>query len=259
MKNIFTAVLVMAVFSTVSAEARQTQQQKQQQVQSTQAIGALRVGSYEGKHNRKDKVHLFLKSVPGRSGSYFALLVKPANKMSLYLVDPLNTQSYAMIPLTVTDDGHIGIQNDDPSLTLTVAVDDKGKPIYRVLSANSGNNVGFTGTLDFNGKRSSDEWLDIVPGTYSQGRVKDAAQVSNFDATERETTVVMALKDLSGTFRLTERAPGMYLINQNSVFASGIQTQRLPKAIVIFYERRGGVEMILVDPANDSNLRVFER
>jgi hypothetical protein len=187
--------------------------------------GFLKEGGFLGKQNGEEKVNLLLKSAPGREGSFFAVLMKDAKKISLYLVDEINSNSYAMTPLEVTRDGEIGIVNDDPSLVISSAKGSNGQDVFKIMSANSSNNSGFTGFFEFEGKSS---------------------------------------KEINGTFTLREKFPAMYLINQNSVLATGTQKNQIPSAIGIFLEKRGlfgskSVDMLLVNPKNDTDMKVFSK
>ena len=108
------------------------------------AAGFLNEGGYLGSHNGTEKVNLLLKPAPGREGSFFAVLMKDEKKISLYLVDEINSNSYSMTPLEVTKDGEIGVINDGPSLVISIAKNKKNENIFKIMSANSSNNNGFT-------------------------------------------------------------------------------------------------------------------
>lgn len=232
-------------------------------VLSTSAFaGFLKEGGYLGAHNGEDKVNLLLKAAPGREGSFFAVLMKDAKKISLYLVDEINANSYAMTPLEVTKDGEIGVVNDDPSLVVSSAKNNKGVEVFKIMSANSSNNNGFTGYFEFAGKTSKVSWLEIEGGEYKTEETSNALQISQVDSKEREATAVFLTKDLNGTFTLREKFPQMYLINQNSVLATGTKKNQIPSAIAVFLEKKGSFgsktsEMILINPKNDTDLKSF--
>lgn len=224
--------------------------------------GFLKEGGFLGKHNGADKVNLLLKPAPGREGSFFAVLMKDSKKISLYLVDEINSSSYAMTPLEVTSDGEIGIVNDDPSLVISSAKGSKGQDVFKIMSANSSNNSGFTGFFEFGGKSSQVKWLSINDGQFKTEDVSNALQISQIDQAEKEATAVFLTKAINGTFTLREKFPAMYLINQNSVLATGAQKNQIPSAIGIFLEKKGffggkSVDMLLINPKNDTELKVF--
>lgn len=229
---------------------------------SSAFAGFLKEGGYLGAHNGDDKVNLLLKSAPGREGSFFAVLMKDAKKISLYLVDEINANSYAMTPLEVTKDGEIGVVNDDPSLVISSAKNNKGVDVFKIMSANSSNNNGFTGFFEFAGKASKVTWLNIEGGEYKSEESGNALQISQVDPKEREATAVFLTKEINGTFTLREKFPSMYLINQNSVLATGTKKNQIPSAIGVFLEKKGGfgsktTEMILINPKNDTDLKTF--
>lgn len=226
------------------------------------SAGFLKSGSYLGAHNGEDKVNLLLKSAPGREGSYFAVLMKDAKMISLYLVDEINSSSYAMTPLEVTSDGEIGVVNDDPSLVISVAKNNKGLDVFKIMSANSTNNNGFSGYFEFEGKPSKVAWLDIDDGEYKTAEAANALQISQIDTKEKEATAVFLTKEINGTFTLREKFPSMFLINQNSVLATGTKKNQIPSAIGVFLKRAAGwngnsTEMILINPKNDTDLKIF--
>ena len=203
---------------------------------SSAFAGFLKEGGYLGNHNGDDKVNLLVRPAPGRDGSFFAVLMKDDKKISLYLVDEINTNSYSMTPLEVTQDGEIGVVNDDPSLVISTAKNKKGQDVFKIMSANSGNNVGFSGFFEFEGSASKISWLAVDDGQYKSDEMKNALQISQIDPKEREATAVFLTSSINGTFTLREKFPAMYLINQNSVLATGTQKNQLPSAIGIFLE-----------------------
>jgi hypothetical protein len=228
------------------------------------SAGFLKAGSYLGSHNGDEKVNLLLKPAPGREGSYFAVLMKTEQKISLYMVDEINSNSYSMTPLEVTKDGEIGVVNDDPSLVIASAKNNKGQDVFKIMSANSTNNVGFTGFFEFAGKSSKFSWLEIDGGEYKTSEASNALQISLVDPKEREATAVFLTKEISGTFTLREKFPSMYLINQNSVLATGTKKNQIPSAIGVFLEKTGGfggksTQLILINPKNDTGLTTFVR
>jgi hypothetical protein len=232
-------------------------------ISSNTYAGFLKVGGYLGSQNGEEKVNLLLKSAPGREGSFFAVLMKDAKKISLYLVDEINANSYAMTPLEVTKDGEIGIVNDDPSLVISSAKGTNGQDVFKIMSANSSNNAGFTGFFEFEGKQSKVNWLAIDDGQYKTDDAANALQISQIDQKEREATAVFLTKEISGTFSLREKFPSMYLINQNSVLATGTKKNQIPSAIGIFLEKKGvfskSVEMDLINPKNDTDIKTFTK
>lgn len=224
--------------------------------------GFLHEGSYEGLQNGKDEALLLLKAAPGRQGSLLGLLIKDEKRVSLYLIDEINQNSYAMTPLEVTQDGELGMVNDDPSLVITSSKDKNGKDLFKIMSANSSNQAGFGGYLEFNGKSSSTTWLDFAEGTYSNNDNKNALTISAIDTYEREATAVFLTRQLSGTFTVREKFPSMYLLNKNSVLATGVNKDQTPSAILIFIKtknffRTEKIKAILVNPKNDTDISIF--
>lgn len=238
---------------------------------STQIFASfLSEGGYSGKQNDSEKVDLLLKKANGREGSFFAVLLKRDNsKVSLYMVDKLNDQSYTMTPLEVTADGEIGIVNDDPSLVISSTLKENNKAAFRISSANSANNQGFNGFLEFSGKASKTSWLNANVGEYDTENVEKALQISQFDPNEREAAAVFLTKDISGNFTIREKFPSMHLLNQNRVLSTGTQKNQNPNSIGIFIERKIPVlfglgenseeSLLLVNPKNDADIKIFKK
>jgi hypothetical protein len=226
--------------------------------------GFLSTGGYVGSHNGDDKVNLLLKPATGREGSFFAVLMKDEKKISLYMVDVINSNSYAMTPLEITSDGEIGVVNDDPSLVISSAKNNKGQNVFKIMSANSGNNSGFNGYFEFDGKASKVSWLTLTDGQYKSEDASNALQISQIDQKEREATSVFLTSAINGTFSLREKFPSMYLINQNAILATGTKKNEIPSAIGIFLEKKGmfgckPVELVLINPKNDTDLTTFTK
>lgn len=240
---------------------------------STNAFaGFLKTGGYLGSKDGRDEANLLLKSAPGREGSFFAVLSSTSTNsksvkslsISLYLVDEINSTSYSMTPLEVTKDGEIGVVNDDPSLVISSARNNQGKDVFKIMSANSSNKAGFTGFFEFGGAASKISWLSIDDGQYQTAKDANAVQISQIDKKEREATAVFLTSELSGTFTLREKFPSMYLINQNSVLATGVKKNQIPSAIGIFLQKstwsgKSATELLLIDPENDSAIKTFTK
>ncbi|MDD4972744.1 MAG: hypothetical protein PHY93_00255 [Bacteriovorax sp.] len=169
-----------------------------------------------------------------------------------------------LIPLEVTKDGEIGVVNDDPSLVISSAKNNKGQNVFKIMSANSSNNVGFTGFFEFEGKASKVTWLAIDDGQYKTPEASNALQISEIDPKEREAIAVFLTKEINGTFTLREKFPGMYLINQNSVLATGTEKKNIPSAIGVFLQKTGifggkSTIMLLINPKNDTDIITFSK
>ena len=234
----------------------------QQKKRSSYGPAVLTAGSYEGTQNGTVPVSLFLKPVPGREGSFFALLMKnkKGDKVSLYIVDTLKTASYAMTPMEITEDGEIGIVNDDPSLVLNVS-NEQGYITFKIINSGSSNNNGFKGYMTFNGRKCESEWVGLYEGDYSLGSDSDALSISSFDTTEGEAVATILTKSNSGSYTIREKLPFMFLINRNITSSIGTKTNKIPKSIGVFVSwcHHGcRLKLIMVDPHNDTNLTQYQ-
>lgn len=233
----------------------------------------LREGAYVGDGANKENLTLYLRSIKGREGSFFGLLVREkknifssdkVNRIGLYRVDPNGSSSYIFNPLTVTEDGLIGIMNDDPSLVLNIAEKD-GKEIFKIYDANSSNNTGFQGFMDFDGKRSQNKWLGVVEGTFTQKNNPNALFISGFDNNEGVAQATFATNEVNGGFQLSREYPGMYVIRANSVLATGTVVNKFPKSIIVFLQKCSSekscddAKVVVVDPEHDQRILIFDK
>ena len=225
-------------------------------------IESLSPGSYEGKSAKGD-IQIFLKVAPGRAGSFFAVLVRGQDSF-IYVVDSVDSSTYAMTPLEVTHDGHIGIVNDDPSLVVQAFPGKKDSTLFRITSANSTNKIGYEGNIEFSSNdKKEEEWAKLDAGVFSTSKSKTKKstttnnlsgnmQISEIDLAENEATVSFSTSTLNGTFRLREKFPGMYALNAQSMLATGQNLSSFPTAIGIFIEekRQFKTEMVflLINP-----------
>lgn len=230
---------------------------------SLSAWASLGEGTFIGTHNDSGEVTLILEEVPGREGSFFGLINKGDDKMAIYLIDTLKSQTYTMTPLEVTSDGEIGIKNDDPSLVLQLIGDE-----MKITSSNSSNTRGFTGFLTFPTKKESGKkvwrWVNVIEGDYGDGWSSDSTSLSlsSFDSVEGEAMAIFTTDKISGNFVIREKFPKMYTVNSNSVTSTGIQVKQAPKAIGIFLHSKtifgnDKVRFYLINPANDQDITKF--
>lgn len=247
-----------------------------QALSSSAFAGFLNAGGYVGSQNGEEKVDLLLKNAPGREGSFLAVFVKdlPAKnpkddstkgkKISLYLVDEINASSYSMTPLVVTPEGDIGVINDDPSLVISSATNSRGKSIFKIMSSNSGNDVGFSGFFEFEGKNSKLNWVSFSDGQYEIDENPNALQLSPIDPIERESTAVFLTKTLSGNFTLKEKFPSMFTLNKNKMTAIGTKMSETPNSIGIFLQKKGFLNnkttyLHLINPKDDVDVKTFTK
>ena len=218
---------------------------------------ALLKGGFRGKLNDRADVDILLQKVPGRKGSFFGLIMRGDNQMSIYLIDLLKSKSYAMTPLEVTSDGEIGIKNDNPSLVLQVSDN-----YITVSSSQSNNSQGFKGYMKFFfKKKSSWTWDNVVEGNYG-----NSLFVGSLNPTEREAESNFTHERINGHFVIREKFPKMYTINSQKITRVGAQVKKSPLAIGVFLKHKGvgffesnrGNIFFLINPENDRDILKFE-
>lgn len=136
------------------------------------AVNDLYEGSFEGTwrygDDEEEDVNLLVKPITGREGSFRAILISGDEKLAVYQVNPEATGRYTMTPYSVGTDGEIGIVDDNPSLTLTASTPTAwhDEVNFVIVSANSGNNRGFTGTIRITDTTCRYRWIGPLSGTY---------------------------------------------------------------------------------------------
>lgn len=221
----------------------------------------LSEGSYQGKKvETNSEVHLLLKAAPERVDSFYAVFMHDSAKISLYVVDRFEN-SYVMTPLEVTSDGYIGVINDDPSLLINLTGSRSNIPSFMITSTNSGNTRGLQGSFKFEGRTSNKSWIGPTSGQFGLKGNKSALNLGAFDSSNNTASAFVQTKSISGNFILSQKIPGMFLLNAQSIFATGEEINKTPRAIGIFMESSGwgrSTYFILINPQNDSDLLSFE-
>jgi len=216
-------------------------------------------GSYNGTLKDGDDVDLLLRPIPGREGSYLGVMIRLDPKVVIYRIDPLGASTYAMNPLQVTEDGEVGVNNDDPSLVLTLGAtrDSAGRPEMTITNANSSNQSGFHGPIFFQGNTYSKlTWTDYVPGYYRNRRVSNELNLSPMNAYEAAIS-----SSADGGLVIREKVDGVFTLKRVSVTSTGAQVESYPNRIGIFVTKSGffGEDhlFVLVSPQQDSDVELF--
>jgi hypothetical protein len=224
---------------------------------TSQALAGELTGSHVGKSG-KESFELVFQEIEKREDSYFALVIQGSfgwgsspNKAAIYLVDPLvnNKGSYTMTPINVTTDGSVGVRNPDPSLLLSVGEKGKKGASFQITNANSSNTEGFGGGIKVKGDDTSRlTWTELVAGPY-----KGAAGASlDAKAEDRNFEAVVSLEEingLSGNFKLQQKQPKIYALRAIAVKATGVETERQPRKVVVFISYKDKPYALTMDPA----------
>lgn len=231
----------------------------------------LQQGAYKGVTTFNDKIEwksdLMLRPIEGRQGAFLALVVgQPNNKNKekraafLYLVSPLEYDSYSMRPLRITNDGHlVGVQSEYPLYKLKVILFGGKKKIELTRAANNAYNQHsaskYSGLFEFD-KQSESQWLEDQPGEYgggSGGNYKEASlYFSRMDQANGESTVSFKKFSISEAV-IFQDSPGIYLFKPLEDRHYGTVVQDKANYIGTFYKNchRGGwgsgceIEMLL--------------
>lgn len=238
------------------------------------AAPAAETISLEGAHvgystTSEERIELLIQPIEGREGSYLGLMVMLDPKVVLYQIDPLSPGTYTMVPIQVTEDGEIGVPNDNPSLTLNLtARKDRSRVSFQILSANSGNDRGFKGPIRFRGEEDPDlGWIDLLPGKYRpEGNVTGSAEVLTY-LEDGQASATFTLSDLNGNYLLRKKRgngiTGVYTLRAVQVRNTGAEIESYPRKIGVFIRRNGfwGMEdiFLLVDPEDDENILRLNR
>lgn len=264
MKTLVKSVSTLAIFAgTLSA-------------MSAQAID-LEPGSYRGKIARKDRVHMMVREITGRQGSFMAVLYQyiPRQQAAcLFMVDPLEpagSGTYAMIPLSVsTKDGEIVQASDKPSLKLTIRGSRDGSPVFSIGNSGTGNGIcGYFGDdLDFEGYESKFKWTsDVLNGQYKiagldrkSGEISQSVVVPGDTAQQASVNLHVharggAYSDARGSLNMREKAPGFFTLKPVKTTEFGDQEEASSKYIGFYTENRAGKSFInFINPVQHENV-----
>lgn len=231
-------------------------------------------GAYEAKIDSKNDAFLMLKKISGRSGSFMATLMQ-AHKdditgIAIYVMDEMKGGSYSLTPISLVDNGELGLDDDNPSL---VVIKDRDVNKFKVTSSQSGNVLGFSGSVSFEeGRTARYEWHLSRGGDYNfSGKEEDASVVSVAVSTnDIENDAVFSSEYINGIFKIRQKLDYVYALNSNKLMSTGYERETVPALMAIFVQenRKKGFskkwvkrnsKVILVNPSNYSNLSVLIR
>jgi len=236
---------------------------------ASQAIQAQEVdltGTHVGHvQNSRERAYLLLRNGAevGRQSSYLGvLMLENPTRIIPYLIDPvLEDNTYGMIPISITEDGEIGITNPDPSLMFNVAPQGKSFS-FQVVNANSGNLAGFQGSALFDGTTKGLALVDLVEGIYRVESGNGEMTVSHLNK-EGEALVSMSITtpagNLSGNFVLRRKLPGIYALNAMSMTSRGVKTEKHPRRSVVFIKNGRHIQIYMMNPGVSTGLTILDR
>jgi len=225
-------------------------------------VSELKAGTYRGETGQGVSVELFVKDYPGREGSFLAVIVKDKSRGHAYLVDQFSEKKYGMTPLTVLSNAVVGVENTNPSLSLTITKE-KSKNIIKILSNNSNNSLGFNESMkiklkDISG-RSRIVSTDV--GTYKISGNKSAATISSQDK-NHESALTMNLESISGDFVLREVRPSIHLPLKSTMTSTGLTVSDNTNMMAFFIDKEclfGKGDFMVLMEANSGKLTYLRK
>lgn len=210
----------------------------------------LITGNFKGKSiDKKETAHLIIKNADesGRAGSFLGLLVLN-KKVRLYMIDKVEDK-YGLFPLG-TKSGLVGIDNQDPELTMSV-VQEGGKKVMTLINTGTGEKLNkalvFKSTKD-----SRYRWLNSDAGTFRYKRVRRAAQVStqNSENAASATFLIPAEANvpLENTYILREsHLKGIHVAYKDQTSGIGSIAQEKSDALAVYLKKGLKKFLVLVD------------
>lgn len=209
----------------------------------------LRPGVYDG---QASDIKMFVRDLPGRDGSFLALIIRNGKQAVPYLVDEFATGRYGFIPL-YNQKNLIGASNYTPSLTASVVVE--GQKLRINVAPNPGNSVGFNVAEVFRSTNERLPWLQLKAATYSYdggNRTGSKSTTLSPADTNREAQLTISAGNLAGSYVLREVRPGMHLAFKSTLTTTGVEVVEESRHIVVFL--RGCFsrldKMIFIDTTN---------
>jgi hypothetical protein len=216
-------------------------------------------------YERKPWTH-FVTALPigatiGKEASYLTSWV---NRMYIYKVDG-SGMSYKLIPLKVDADGNIVPMLTMPAVDLNLKTEGSllGAQISRYYAKNK------VELINMNGKYPANStWEDMIPGNYFGSTDSSGGDYTSSDVNTslfEDGTLNLDLPNTKGTFSLTEKLPGMFVVKSNSSFNKG--NDKVAGRIVVFIDivnwkslgidRFTTEEMLMINPFNASDVGFY--
>lgn len=212
-----------------------------------QGIPLLAGWTYKGYSPKGDEILMAVHLLPGRAGSFLALLITDCGRHGdVYVVDPEGDSMYAMTPVLATSLDSNPMANDNPTLTLQIGgeTDSKGRPAMTLQPANSGNKHGYQETARFEKGNTKDhrEWNDYSPVEFDTALVwpETRVQLSPMNEFSREASgsvVGVPIGEIQGAIYLREKVPGVYLVTHTQVTDTGKHVSNTVIGIAVFVNR----------------------
>lgn len=249
MIKIFASLSLTLVVGTFAAEAK--------------AAGMpFNEGGYTGRLNRNRNVQLMTRRIPGRVGSFMAILFKKKDEACAYIVDPTETPTdYAMTPLTVTPDGEIGFNNSNPSLMMSITnLGNITNPEFILTNANGGNSTCIQGSAVFKGEDSRFRWDSaIVSGVYNAGGIRNVGVFASSpilpgDSSQEGTAKLVRPFKRPGNYAVREKAPGLFTLKVTGYTSTGATEEVQPTYIGFSASTMWGNSVYLINPADHTDV-----
>ena len=238
-------------------------------------------GSYKGGYRAQDKgaVHMIVKNYGGCDGCFVAIFVDAPDflhqrvALAMYSAFPRNkvdlgggkysATTYSLTPMGTTRqgeensskidedgfDGELTFPNADPSMIISLANDGAigtDQVRFSITSAQSGNFIGITSSMNFMKNRESPWKLsDPEMGTYrAPKQIRESAtltdlNVNSFDGSKSmKISWTGALRTPGGNFIIAEKAPHVFTFNAIQYLAYGEKVKGMPTFLVTFVKNR---------------------
>lgn len=219
-------------------------------------------GGYVGRLNRRKTVQLMTRRIPGRDGSFMAILFKKKNEACAYIVDPTEKPTdYTMTPLRVTPDGEVGFNNDNPSLMLSISnLGNTVNPEFILTNANGGNSSCIQGSAVFKGSDSRFHWDEaITSGAYSAGGMRKVGMFASIpilpgDSSQEGTATLVRPFKRPGNYAVREKAPGLFTLKVSGYTGVGATEEMQPTYIGFSASTMWGNSVYLVNPSDHTDV-----
>jgi hypothetical protein len=249
--------------------------------QSLAMVSGVPEGSFKGKLRGQDsgRVHIMTQNIKGCQGCFIAVVFKHQTglfasgekQIQAYKALPQNaayfdgkrtSSQYTLTPIGVDTDGELTTPNDNPSLVLNITSHPAESNVeFTVTNAQSDNNTGFMSSMIFKGDESPFDLDGGKGGRYKEawacreeGTISVIGQNTEDGSRSADVTWNGNKREAGGSFKLEEKAPGVFTFTGVSFLATGTQAQAMPKKLVIFVKRNGRERALLINPSNGSDI-----
>jgi hypothetical protein len=220
----------------------------------------LKEGAFLGKFNDNEESVFYLRSIKGREGSFFGLIITDTAAVKLFIIDEDKSGNfYTMTSIKGNDQGEISKAFDRPTFSI-VSSANKMIVITAADSANS-KELGF---YSFKLKSIDRKWDDGMTGNFSRIDHKKTAVISSFSVDQQEATMLFTNSgESNGSYSIALKYPGIFMVNAKKYSSGGERKVERPYGLAVFIRDNrflvGSKMMYIVEGSDETKFGIYKK